>query len=136
MAGSKVNDEKRDRMAKEAEGAYARGWTVEQLAALFRVTPGTVNSWRRGNSMGLNSQRSGLANLGPPSQERERIDRNLRELRRVVERWEKSIAIHEAMPLNEDGTRGPHHQTDFHVRHAREQIRIATHRITALECIK
>jgi hypothetical protein len=58
-----LNDTKRDAMSHTVNKLLRSDWTTKQLAALLGVAVGTVGTWKRGASMGTNSQRNELNKL-------------------------------------------------------------------------
>jgi ribosome-binding protein aMBF1 (putative translation factor) len=81
-----VNDKKRQDMAAQVGRLRDLGWSSVQLAALFNVSPGTVNTWGRGDSMGTNLQRRELAALhGSPAE-------NVLRIRDLITNYDRASA--------------------------------------------
>lgn len=66
MSSSVLNAGKREVMSREVRRLFDLGWKAKGLAALFGVTPGAVNAWARGESMGTNPRWEAWVRAGKP----------------------------------------------------------------------
>jgi transcriptional regulator with XRE-family HTH domain len=92
MATKNTNDKKRAEMAALIEAARSKGWSIQNLAVYFGVSPSTVSAWARGDSMGTNSLRAALAGLKSPEGEKDNILSWIADSQREATRLEEQIA--------------------------------------------